>query len=233
MTTFSQLVDKMVKETRRRDLLPEICDYLNQSIREVHFDPTGGGAIEFSENRKEALLTASTELSYVWEIPNPAIFQSEEAFEYQSIRTRLDERIFASYCPPGRALPGYDFPYYRAGGTFVFMNYGGVGGKIAASFFEYPNRLIYYAEADRPATYDPVNGWEYEESFNTPELQEQARLLTSNWLLIRWDTVLEEALRAKVYKRVSDDPRARTAYSLYTSLRAGLITSEAVTRSYR
>lgn len=223
----------MVRETRRRDLLPEICDYLNQSIRELHFDPVNNGAVLYAENRKEALLTASTELSYIWDIPNPATFQVEEAFEYQTIRTRLDERIFASMCPPGRALPGYDFPYYRAGSSFVFMNYGGVGGKIAASYFEYPNRLVYYPEADRPATYDPTVGWEYEESFNTPELEAQARLLTSNWLLIRWDTVLEEALRAKVYKRVSDDTRSRTAYSLYTSLRIGLMTSEAMTGSFR
>ncbi len=43
---------------------------------------------------------------------------------------------------------------------------------------------------------------------------------------MRWSMVVEEGLRAKIYKRISDTERARTAYSLYAQQRQGLITSE-------
>jgi hypothetical protein len=43
---------------------------------------------------------------------------------------------------------------------------------------------------------------------------------------MRWSDVLREGLRAKVYKRISDQLRAQTSYSLYSQLRQGLFTSE-------
>lgn len=45
---------------------------------------------------------------------------------------------------------------------------------------------------------------------------------------MRWQEVIEEGLRAKIYKRVGDDQRARTSYSLYQSLRKGLVMAESV-----
>ena len=45
MTTFSQLVDSVVSETKRPDLVSEIATYLNQTIREVHFSADRNAAL--------------------------------------------------------------------------------------------------------------------------------------------------------------------------------------------
>lgn len=228
MTTFSQLVDRAVAETRRKDLRTEIETYLQQTIREVHFEPQRNDIVYYDENRTEALITAASE-SLTWDVPDPTRFQLMEAVEYGSVTSRLGERVFATKRSPGRGSQSRDYWYYRAGGTFVFSGFGSTGATVKLSFFQFPRTLVYYADADRPATFDIETGtWTYEDSFDMDETtREQARDLTTNWLIMRWSTVLLEGLRAKVFKRLSDTERSRTSYSLYASLRQGLYTSEA------
>jgi hypothetical protein len=232
MTTFSQLVDEMVIETRRPDLRSEIANYLNQTIREVHFEPSRGNVVLYGENRKEDQITAVSDSAQIWDIPSPTNFQTMEAVRFPSIC--LGRMEYVQEARPGPSLSSRPFFYYRSGSSFVFggtQGYGGVGAFIQLSWFEYPPSLKYKVTADREATYDVESGWTYNTvatvNYNsTPELQATARLRVTNWILLRWADVLREGLRAKIYKRLSDQLRAQTSYSLYSQLRQGLYTSE-------
>jgi hypothetical protein len=94
-------------------------------------------------------------------------------------------------------------------------------------WYEYPPVLNYYASALRPGSYDEVNGWTYLSSYNDSDLhRQQAQDLCTNWILLRWSVVVEEGVRAKVFKRLSDDVRARTSYSMYMAQRNGVYTGE-------
>jgi hypothetical protein len=232
MITFSQLVDEMVSETRRPDLRNEIATYLNQTIREVHFEPTRGNVIFYSENRQDVQITASADQGELWPLPNPATFQGVETVRFAS--HYLGRFEFAQEINPGPNTASKPFFWYRAGPQLVFggaVGYGGVGGIIQISYFEYPRSLKYKAAGQREAEYDSDIGWTYYTvgAVNydlTPESRALAQSRTTNWLLFRWSDVLREGLRAKIYKRLSDQLRSQTSYSLYQQLRQGLFTSE-------
>lgn len=224
MTTFSQLVDKMIRETHRPDMAPEIASYLNQVIREVHFDPQTNNVVIYSENYKEQQLVATVESGMTWSIPNPANFQAILGVKF----ARCDR--WAKQVTPGPRIQLEDYCWYRGGSMLAFggrLGYGGIGAAIQLAWYEYPRGLKYFPLVNRPAEYDPDSGWTYAPTYDVDEVTRlQAREMVSNWLLMRWDTVLEEGLRAKIYKRTSDTERQRTSYSLYMQLRRGLYTSE-------
>lgn len=230
MTTFSQLVDDMVRESRRPDLLADICDYLNQTIREVHFTADQNNAVLYAENLREDQLTANSDTGFLWNIPNPALFQRMLAVRYDSLHSR-EGYVYVKELSPGRGMNFAEQFFYRAGASFFFSGYGGLNSLISLAYYEYPRRLKYYAVADRPAVWDTeLMDFVYVSAADvSDDTRLAARNLTSNWLLVRWRDVLVEGLKAKVYKRVSDDSRSRTSYSLYANLRNGLITSESVT----
>jgi len=227
VTTFSQLVDEIVNETRRPDLRPDIANYLNQTIRELHFTPDRGNVIHYRENLREAQLVANIETGFGWNIPNPAIFQGIQAVRYDSVVNRSGDN-YATERLPSRGLVNHKLFYYRAGSRYFFADYGGLNAIISLAYYEYPRMLKYYPEDSRPAEWDlEAMDFVYSNAFDDNEsLKLDARNLTSNWLLVRWSTVISEGLKAKVYKRISDDARARTSYSLYSQLRQGLYTSE-------
>lgn len=226
MFTFSQMVDEMVSEVRRPDLTSEIGRYVNQTIRECHFTTDRQAAVFFKENFNESLVTATAESGEVWEVPNPTTFQKMAGVKFISELDSDGNGIWATPTVPGRHLNQLDHYYYQVGGSFVFSGYGGIGGEIALGYFLFPASLKYKAAAVRPASYDSESGWSYHEDIITDEDKEDARLISTNWLLMRWSDVISEGVRAKTYKRVSDTERARNSYSLYGQLRQGLITSE-------
>lgn len=230
MTTFSQLVDKMVLETRRPDMRTEFCTFLNQTIREVHFEPSRGNVVFFNDNYKEARITVDADSRMLWQIPVVANFQGMAAVRFDNQFTRRGEQIYAKLVPPGPMLESSDYYYYRAGTTFVFggrIGYGPIGSTISLAWYEYPRALVYYPAGKRPAEYDLEYGFKYnDEMVVDPNDRVEAENMVTNWLLLRWFTVIEEGLRAKIYKRLSDDNRQRTSYSLYMQLRQGLYTSE-------
>lgn len=230
MTTFSQLVDKMILETRRADLRDEVVSYLNQTIREVHFEPTRGSAAFYLDNRRCDQATATVESGFSWSLPNPHLFQSLEAVRYDNVWDSDGHRVYPKILNPGRRMETEDYFAYRAGPMLFFggrCGYGGVGAKISISWFEYPPSLKWIPANERPAQWDDETGWTYLPASDVDDsTREAARAKCSNWILDRWSILLEEGLRAKVYKRVSDDPRATKAYSAYMALRNGLYTSE-------
>lgn len=221
MTTFSQLVDSMVAELRRPDMRSEIISYANQTIREMHFSPDSNGSVLYKDNFNEGLVIAASATGFTWDIPDPATFQAMQVVQY------MGSGDYAREVTPSRALRDIASFYYRVGNTYVFSGYGGANSQLALGWFEYTRRLSYYAVGSRPAEYDPDLGWSYAPSFDVDEdTRIAAQRFSSNWLILRWVDVLSEGIRAKVYKRLSDTDRSRTCYSMYLSLRMGLVSGE-------
>ena len=227
MTTFSQLVDKITIETRRPDMKAEVATYLNQTIRELHFEPDKGNIVFFDENRVEAQVTAISDSPLVWNIPNPQTFQAMLDVMYASVWDSGRHNVHPPLLSPGRGLSGREYFYYRVGGSFVFKGFGGTNGIVNLCYYEFPRRLQYFASGARPCEWDDNAGWSYDPAFDvSDETRLAAQNFCTNWILNRWEDVVSEGLRAKIYKRLSDDNRARTCYSMYTQLRQGLVTSE-------
>jgi len=227
MLTFSQIVDSVANETKRFDMLGEYASYLNQAIREVHFENEWGNVVFFQDNYHEELITATNDQIESWTMPRPELFQGGIVARFNGV---IDERGHPRYAlglTPGPRLEQEPYAFYRAGRQVHFKGFGGVGRQIALSWFEYPPALKYYAVDQRPASYDIESGWTYLPEYDVDDASRAtAERLVSNWLTLRWHTVLEEALRAKSYKRAGDENRQRTSYSLYMQLRRGLFTSE-------
>jgi hypothetical protein len=228
MTTFSQMVDEAVRESKRPDMLSEIATYLNQTVREVHMRPDVNAPLTYRENFKESQVVADQPSGQVWDIPNPAVFQRVAGIRYTTLMSRYGGHVWATEKVPGPGVEPDEYFFYRVGSSLVFSNYGGTGGVIDIGWFEFPNRLKYLSAAQRPATYDDLDGWTYAAGVVTDSQKSWAREVTSNWLLLRWHDVLLEGVRAKIYKRVSDTERQRTSYSLYQQQRQGLWISETV-----
>lgn len=268
MTTFSQLVDKMVLELKRPDLQTEIATYVNQTIRELHADPKSGNAVFFDSNLQEAQIQATVDTGQTWTIPKVSTFQGMKAVRYDSLTNGNyqpwtgnppapptppttpvcggydpDEYVYAEILKPGRGMNNHSHYCYRIQGTYVFNNYGATNAVISLAWYEYPPVLTYYpvgafpndalpaTPGMRPAQYDEVLGWTYDLPWNlttdpTGALAATAQALTTNWILLRWPMLIEEGVRAKVYKRVSDDTRAKLAYSMYSSQRAAMYSAE-------
>lgn len=226
MYTFSQLVDEIVSETKRPDLVSDISRYLNQTIREVHFTEDRGAALFFLENFRETQITSLSETALVWEIPEPTTFQKMAGVRYDNVWDDNGEQVWAKESTPGRHLNSMSRFFYRVGGTYVFAGFGGLNSKVSLAWYEFPRSLKYKAAGARPAEYDIESGWVYGSGIVTDEQKLGARELSTNWLLMRWNQVIAEGLRAKVYKRLSDDSRAGKSYSLYQAQRHGLWTSE-------
>lgn len=226
MTTFSQLVDQLVAETRRPDMALDAQRYCNQTIRELHTDPENNKILFFASNFKQLLLTANVENGFSWEMPNPATFQKLHVVQFMGVYDGGNQ-VFSTPTTPGRHLISLRNYHYQAGNHFFFNGYGGLNQQIALGYYEFPQRLMYQAPADRLVTWDDeTQTFQYDASLNTPELREAALAKATNWILTRWEDTVAEGLRAKLYKRTSDTERARTCYSMYQAMRSGFWTSE-------
>jgi len=229
MFTFSQMVDAMVSEVKRPDLTSEIARYVNQTIRECHFDPERNAAQFYKMNARESQLTATTESGFTWRLPHPTRFQKLSAVQFPTQYDYNGESVWAAETTPGPHLRGLEHYFYQVGGSFVFSGYGGVGGLINLFYFVYPASLPYFPKNCRPMEFDEYGGRVYGEDWDCDSSRDDADCLSTNWLLELWGDVVSEGVRAKIYKRVSDTERARTCYSLYAQLRKGLVTSEVAT----
>ena len=226
MYTFSQMVDAIVSEVRRPDLRVDIARYVNQTIRECHFDPETNAVQFYKDNTREFRLPTTSESGQVWDIPTPTCFQKLAAVQYENVFDRTGNSVWPEETQPGRHLVHLTHYYYQAGSSFVFSGYGGLNAIINLYYFVFPSGLPYMAAECRPMEFNEFGGKIYAEDWSHDHSREDADCLTTNWLLTRWSDVVAEGVRAKVYKRVSDTERARTCYSLYAQLRKGLATNE-------
>lgn len=229
MTTFSQMVDDMVLESKRPDLRTEIASYLNKTLRDLHSEPSRGGAVGLRSNMKELRVTAASDTIFTWEMPKVSTFQFMQAVRYDSVVDREGKGQWANELLPGKGMNNYDYFYYQVGTGFAFQGYGGIGSSISLAWYEYVPNLKYYSAATRPATYDEIFGWTYLPAYDTNDATRLiAQQLSSNWILLRWKSFVEEGVRAKIYKRLSDTERARTSYSMFAQDRAQFYSAEGI-----
>ena len=113
MTTFSQLVDAIVQETRRPDMKADVIRYANQTIRELHTDPETNKILFFADNFRQLLLTADVEDGFGWEIPNPATFQKLHVVNYRGVFEN-GVPVYSTPTTPGRHLNSLRNYHYQA-----------------------------------------------------------------------------------------------------------------------
>lgn len=226
MTTFSQLVDDMVAESRRRDLQLEIEKYANQTIRDCHFNEENRSLVLFGENRQEALVYATDDESYVWPIEKPQLFAQLEVIHCPDVG--MDAVLRNPSQMNTRANRDGNPLYYRTGPNIAITGFGQTDSPIQIAWFAYPRRLVYYAVAARPMRWDEeTESKVYSTAYNaTLELREEADDLCTNWLLSRWPDLIREGVRAKLYKKLNDSERMRSAYSAFESNRRAMVAAE-------
>lgn len=233
MTTVSQLVDRVAREVVRPDALTLLPGYLNQTIRELHTHAQSNMPVFYDDNRQEDRIQVSVvdDLTgaFVWTMPRPTLLQNIESVYYESIgkyarkgnpKTSMQRSIF-----------NIDSAYfwYRVGNSIAFAKTGGVGAFIRVSWHEYPRAVAYQSFKDS-------NRIEFKESLGryvlvnqddaTPTAEQLATV--TNWVIQRHEEMLAEGMRAKMYKRMGDDGRARTHYSQYETSRLGVQNNESI-----
>lgn len=229
MTTFSQAVDIMIAECQRPDMKANIVDYINQTIRELHLDQSGS-PIKYADNLVEEEVVANVDENLQWAIPYPQRFQGMEAVYYS------DSGKYARLRKPSTAFVFRDevdgeYYYYRTGAYYAFSGFGFTGSVVKLSYFNYPKRLVYFDKTGaniRPAVWDDkTESFSYAPAYTgDPTLQANARELSTNWLLDRWEDVVKAGARVKLWNRLNNQERGKVAYSTYQELRKGLAGAE-------
>lgn len=243
MYTHSQLVDNLIAEMMRPDLQVAFSNALNQTIRELHStkDDRGSGSIPvgFKSNLGEDILTANVDVGFSYTLENPTRFQIMEAVWYAQYGRYATERAPSSIRAFDGSVDGAEYGWYRSGDQIFFDNYGGDGAQIAVAWFDHIQRQSYFESGQRPCEWDEASeSFEYHtvgsvDYNSTPELQEKARYLCTNWMIQRWFDTLSQGVRAKIWARLADDVRGKTAYSAYEALRGPLIAAETLVMTPR
>ena len=228
MTTFSQLVDDIIAESRRPDQRAEIVQFLNLTMLELHVDDQTGSAVLYGENRQETIVWPTVEDGYVWPLPVPHLYQNLDSVYYPEIN-RIPRMVNPGV---GAALASEvdgAARYYRTGSNFAFFGY--YSSSIALSWFERPRRLQYILPKERKVTWDE-DAMTFVFAPGTLPAQETEILeQNTNWILQRWRDVLNSGAKAKLYVKLGDETRARLAYSLYQNARRGMMLTEMVTQA--
>lgn len=228
MTTFSQMVDLLLKEIVRPDMVTMLPDYLNQTIREMHTNAQTSLPVAYADNRIEHLITIDSSVldadNFVWPLPDPTRFQMVEAIYYRGVGRYAKPRTPDVARVRNFSDPLRSYYYYRSGPNLAFSKPGGVGDIVEASILYYPRRLLYQQGTQRKVSWNAESEvFEYINGGTIADLDK-----ATNWLLQRHADCLMEGTRAKAYKRMDDQNRAKLAYSQYESMRAAVIATESV-----
>lgn len=228
MAVFSEIVDEVLKEVIRPDLITMLPGFLNQTIRETNVGVVSSEPVFFSENRKEDRVTVPsvTDNVYLWPIPRTTVFQAMDAVFFEKYQ------VYANLVSPqsmrmlNSMRPNDVFQYYRSGPFYAMRGFGGVGDKIMLAWYEYPHSLKYYPKGlTRPLTFD-IETQTYVQPQGASISLAAAMDLSTNWILDRHEEMLKEGLRAKAYARMDQESRASIAYSKYKQLLLGMQTTE-------
>ncbi len=220
-STFSALIDEAIARSQRKDRIADIVSYARSSLRECQ-------VLAYFEQDMVELSVAVDVLPFVW--PRPLRLRTILAAKPQSITTARGEQKYFTNLPPGESTRTADYFLYLSGNDYIFSGlHLEVNQVIDIAYMAYSRKFIYYAVADRPATFDPeTETWSYHVDYvGTTELQEEARNLVTNWIVEHWYDMLLEGTLAKLYKTVGDE-RNRTAFSLYKSMQKDLLRGERV-----
>jgi hypothetical protein len=228
MTTFSQLVDDMVLELKRPDLLKDgsIPAYVNQSIRDVHNRPNLNVPIKYDANREEDEITTNATNPWLWSIPSATRFMDLETaywVEGGIYVPKKNPRVTREFT----FEPFADLYWYRSGSQLAFSGIP-IANTVQLSYWLYPRVLAYQEPtvAARPIVYDILTD-SYVFADGTPGTPTETQLETcTNWVLQRWPDTIKEGVRAKTWKRLGDMDRTRTAFSSFESGRTVIWNSE-------
>ena len=217
---FSELVDRIVIRSGRPDRIADIRSYVHASIRECQM------LAYFARDMTEDTITA-TAGPHIWERPA----------NLRLMRTaRYPGDIYPNFAGPGKRQLDEDYYYYGGSNYFAFSGIA-TGEEINVAYYSYAKRLAYYEDAVvpvRPAVYDEeLETWTYLQAgsyvstLGTDALDEAARNLVTNWLLLDWMDLIEEGGLAKIFKSVGDE-RSRTAFALFKSYQKDLKAGELI-----
>lgn len=240
MYTHSQLIDNLVAELVRPDLLVALSNYLNQTIRELHTTTDNPPTpIDYVGNLGEIALTADADEGFSYELENPYRFQRIESVYYTQFGKYATERKPSSIKAFDGSVDGAEYGYYRSGNEVFFNNYGGDGAQILIAWFDHIQRQAYYPVGSRPCQWDDsteefvyytVGAINYG---STDELKARAQYLCTNWMIQRWYDTMLQGVRAKLWARLADDVRGKTAYSSYQTMRNQLTQTETLVMAPR
>lgn len=223
MTTFSRLVDDMVLELLRPDLLQTIATYANQTIRDIHFRPGSQSPVMYDANRYEETLTVANEGTWLWSLPSATRFIDVEAVYHNDYGIYIEKRgpkiaLLSSFDPDAGIY------WYRSGAQLAFFGVGS-GQTMLMSYFMYPRTLGYKPSSSRVVTYDiDLDAYVLIAGGGTPSAAELDA--ETHWVLQRHADTVKEGIRAKVWKRLGEIERTRLAFSAFESMRTAIWNSE-------
>ena len=219
--TFSALIDEAILRSQRKDRINDIVSYARSTIRECQV------LAFFEQDMLEDSLTVDV-VPYLW--PRPLHLRTLLAARPSEVFTRRGKDLWFKNRTPGMDSAQEWYFLYLSGDTYIFSGTElVVGNVINVAYFTYARKFIYYALADRPATFDPeTETWAYHADYSaTTALQETARGLVANWILTYWYDLILEGVLAKIFKTVGDE-RSRTAFALFKSMQKDLLGGERV-----
>lgn len=224
---FSELVDNTLVRTGRPNARAkqDAIQYVRNTMRECHL-------LEyFDSDRVETTITV-TGLPFTWD--KPVTFRHLETVQYPGA-------FYPKELPPGRrqdrSIVESEFRYFYAAGNYFVFNGVSVSDVIAMSYFSYAPYFKYYEVAGdvRPAVFDrETNVWSYLENGSYvanlaggASAEEVARNLVSNWMLERWNGLIEEGTLTKLYGN-KEDERSKISFSNFKSFQRNLRAAESI-----
>lgn len=223
MPTFSQVVDTVLKRSGRPARGLDAQSYVRASIRECQVTAV------YARDLVEDKITTDGTDPYIW--TRPQTLRILKTFAYLP-GAKNYETIYPDYLPPGEIQQGQTHYYYGGPTYYVLAGVGDQPVDVAVAYYRYAIRFVYYNVDSRPAYYDIENGkWQYlgsggyVDNLATPELEEAARDLVTDWLLFDWTELIEEGGLAKLYKNMGDE-RATSSFALFKSFQKDLLKGE-------
>lgn len=224
MTTFSQLVDDVALELLRPDLVTSMAQWVNQTVRECHFKPGVAAPIKYDANRDEDQPTITTDDVWLWPIPSATRFQALEALYLVDV---------GAYAKPRKpevnrndSFEAFSQYYWYRTGPSIAVSGVAAGWTALVSFFQFPQTHQYKLTAQRIVQYN-VDLDTYTRVGGGGALTDVEMGVETDWMIQRWgESVIKEGVRAKAFKRIGDEGRARMCFSAFETQRTGIWLSE-------
>lgn len=228
MTTFSALVDSIVNERKRPDMIVPIASYVNATVRELHTRSNTGDPIRYDNNRVETELTLAGTAPFMWAIPNITRFAQIEAVYNDTQGWYLPEKT-PSRNHAGKAFEPWENRYWYRSGTDIIFSGVQEGDNIKLSYHTYLRSLAYKSVADRIVIFNMENETYLRADDSAPT--EDELNAETHWALQRWASVIAEGTRSKLFRNLGDVERARFSYSAYEQARTAMLMAEPSTTS--
>lgn len=214
---FSELVDEVIRDTKRGSDLLQVVDLANSTIRECQV--FHGAA--FVRDLLEIIATTATANPYIF--TKPVRWRKLQALQFAA------DASFPPLVAPGQIITGKT-QYFYAASTYFSIFGAGDNAILNIAYYRYSRRFKYYTGltgAERPAVYDrEAETYSYDAAFDVSDTtRENARDLTAHWLLEDWYNMIKTGVAAKVFARAGDDS-SKVAFATYKSQQNDLLMGE-------